>query len=231
MVTATLEKPKLEIVVKNSWVPEDLDAKIRRWNPKSQLGHIIKEIMRFNIPAELKAELYSRITSVLIGETKLEAVVIRGIESRFRFGKSLIEDYGIVSTRVVTNAGIDFIVDAFQNNTEIENLKYHALGTGTTAEAAADTALVTELTTEYTGNVRATGTTAETGAGPAAYRTVGTNTLDSGTPILREHGIFDQAATGGGTLLDRSVFAAITLDGTAGDSLQTTYTLTMSAGG
>ncbi len=135
---------------------------------------------------------------------------------------------GLASFRVVTTAGVNFIVDAFQNTVELEDLKYHGIGTGSTAEAAGDTALVTELTTEYTGNVRATGTTTE-GASANIYRTVGTNTLD-GTPgaALREHGIFSQAATGGGTLLDRTVYAAITLS--SGDSLQSTYDHTQTAG-
>ena len=135
---------------------------------------------------------------------------------------------GLASFRVVTTTGVNFIVDAFQNSVEVENLKYHALGTGSTGELIGDTALVTELTTEYTGNVRATGTTTE-GASANIYRTVGTNTLD-GTPgaALREHGIFDQAATGGGTLLDRTVYGAITLS--SGDSLQSTYDLTFTGG-
>lgn len=135
---------------------------------------------------------------------------------------------GLASFRVVTTAGVNFIVDAFQNSVELENLKYHGIGTGSTAEAAGDTALVTELTTEYTGNVRATGSTTE-GASANIYRTVGTNTMDE-TPgaALREHGIFDQAATGGGTLLDRTVYAAITLS--SGDSLQSTYDHTQTAG-
>lgn len=135
---------------------------------------------------------------------------------------------GLASFRVVTTVGVNFIVDAFQNSVELENLKFHGIGTGSTAEAVGDTALVTELTTEYTGNVRATGTTTE-GASANIYRTVATNTLD-GTPgaALREHGIFDQAATGGGTLLDRTVYAAITLS--SGDSLQSTYDHTQTAG-
>lgn len=140
-----------------------------------------------------------------------------------------VTNYGLASLRVVTDDGVDFIVDAFQNSVELETMKYHALGTGVTAEGQTQSALVTELTTEYTGNVRATGTTAE-GSSTNIYQTVGTNTLDE-TPgaALREHGILDQAATGGGVLLDRTLFAAITLS--SGDALQSTYELTISAGG
>lgn len=135
-------------------------------------------------------------------------------------------DLGLISTRVVTNNGVGFIVDAFQNLVEPENMKFHGIGTGTTAEAVGDTALVTELTTQYSpDNTRATGSTTETSSN--IYRTVGTNAVDA-TVAITEHGIFTQAATGGGTLLDRSVFAAINL--VSGDSLQTTYDLTLTAG-
>jgi hypothetical protein len=139
----------------------------------------------------------------------------------------VVEDYGVVSKKVVTDAGVAFIVDAFQNSTEIENLKYHGLGTGTTAEAAGQTALVTELTTEYTGNVRATGTTTENAAN--IYETVATNTMDSGTPAVTEHGVFSASAAG--TMLDRSVFSAINLVGANGDAIQSTYRFTLTSGG
>ena len=163
---------------------------------------------------------------------ELDLVKILG--TRGRLADLLLADrilnFGLASLRVVTTAGVNAIVDAFQNTVELETFKYHGLGTGTGAEAVGDTALGTELTTEYTGNVRATGTTAE-GGSANIYQSVATNTLDSGTPAITEHGIFTQAATGGGTLLDRTKFSAINLDGTAGDSLQSTYSLTFSAGG
>lgn len=145
-------------------------------------------------------------------------------------GNGQVLPLGLASLRVVTTAGVGFIVDAFQNIVELETMKFHGYGTGSTAEASADTALVTELTTEYNPNsTRPTGTTVE-GASGNIYRTVATLTPDSGTPVLREHGVFSQAATGGGVLFDRTVFAAVTLDSSAGDSLQTTYECTFPAG-
>ena len=138
-----------------------------------------------------------------------------------------VADLGLASLRVVTTAGVGFIVDAFQNLTELENMKYHGIGTGTTAEATSDTALVTELTTGYsTDNTRPTGTTTESAAN--IYRTVATVTVDAAAAIT-EHGIFSQAATGGGVLLDRSVFAAVNL--AINESIQFTYDLTVPAGG
>jgi len=144
------------------------------------------------------------------------------------WGNGRVTDYGLASLRVVTTAGVGFIVDAFQNSVELEIMKFHGIGTGNTAEASGDTALVTELTTEYNPNsTRATGSLTE-GASANIFRTVGTNTLDSGTPAVVEHGIFSAASSG--VLLDRSIFSAINLVGANGDGLQSTYDLTLAAG-
>lgn len=145
-------------------------------------------------------------------------------------GNGEIIPLGLASMRVVTTAGVGYIVDAFQNSVELENMKYHGFGTGTTAEASGDTALVTEESTQYASDsTRPTGTTTE-GASANIYRTVATYSPDSGgTRAITEHGIFSQAATGGGVLLDRSVFSAVNLVASS-DSLQATYELTFPAG-
>jgi len=138
-------------------------------------------------------------------------------------------DLGLVGHKVVTTAGVTKIVDFLRANdtTTGANFKFHGIGTGSTAEAAADTTLVTELTTEYApDNTRPTGS--QTNNGATVYRTVGTVTVDA-TPgaAIREHGVFSAASAG--TLLDRTVFAAITLS--SGDSIAATYDLTVAAGG
>jgi hypothetical protein len=141
-------------------------------------------------------------------------------------------DLGLASLRVVTTTGVKFIADDFNNGgQDISTMKYHGFGTGTTAEAASQTALVTELTTEYaTNSTRPTGSQASaTVVNDATYTTVGTVTPDSGgTLAITEHGIFSASAAG--TMLDRSKFAAVNLDSTAGDSLAATYTLTLASG-
>ncbi len=139
-------------------------------------------------------------------------------------------DLGLASLRVVTTAGVNYIVQVFMGTGgyTLNNFKYHGIGTGTTAEAIGDTALVTELTTQYNpDNTRATGTTVQ-GSSANIFHTVATNTVDA-TAAVTEHGLFTQAATGGGTLLDRSVFSVINLSG--GDGLTSTYDLTLAAGG
>lgn len=224
-----------EIIVPARSMPEELEWKIKNWNPRSQLGAIVRECFRF-LPPDLAGELLDAITRSVVLESSLELLVFYKVEGGFRehnFGlakpRFRVTPLGVVGRKVITDNGVAFLVDAWQNTKEMENQKYHALGTGSTAENQTDAALVTELTTEYTGNVRATGDLGE-GASANIFKTVATNTLD-GTPgaALREHGIFDQAATGGGVLWDRTVYGAITLS--SGDALQSTYQMTASANG
>lgn len=201
------------------------------WTPKTILGAKVWESLKY-LPPELAAEIIDQMKSLVVAESNLSVRVFRGLgfyqQGLIPWAEVGIEDWGIVSRKVVTDVGVGYIVDAFQNIVELENMKYHGLGTGTTAEAAADTALVTELTTEYNPNsTRATGTTTEGAAN--VYVTVATNTLDSGTPAITEHGVF--SANAAGVLLDRSKFSAINLVGANGDALQTTYSLTLTSGG
>lgn len=135
---------------------------------------------------------------------------------------------GLASLRVITTAGVTYIAADIAGGANDSNLfKYHGFGIGTAAEAVGDTALGTELTTEYaTDSTRPTGNQS---ASTNTYTTVATLSPDSGgTLAITEHGIF--SATSAGTLLDRSKFSAVNL--VAGsDSLQATYVLTLSAGG
>jgi|SRR5690349_13840750 len=135
-------------------------------------------------------------------------------------------DLGILSYRKVTDNGVQFITDAWRNSVELETMKYHGCGTGTNAEATADTALQTESTTALNpDSTRATGTLA---GSAATFTSVGTPTFDA-TAAITEHGLLSQAATGGGVLFDRSVFSAINV--VSGDSIQFTYTVTLTSGG
>ena len=138
-------------------------------------------------------------------------------------------DYGVVSYRVVTSAGVAYLVDDFDSATgsaDVTNFKYHGIGTTNTAEASGDTALAAESTTNLNpDSTRATGT----GSQPSAniYQSVGTLTADGSIAVV-EHGLFSTSGTGTGTLWDRSVFSTINLS--SGDSVQTTYAVTFTAG-
>ena len=192
---------------------------------KAPLAWRVKNAMRWSFITgfifNALAKLFSRYTGIVTITPVLEA---RHYNAKTRQWT----DYGVLSYHVVTDAGVAFIVDDWDNSgTDMSTLNYHGCGTGTTAEAAGDTALVTESTTALNpDSTRATGTATQ----PAAnqYRSVGVVTFDASAAIT-EHGLLSQAATGGGTLWDRSVFSAINV--ASGDSISFTYTATLSSGG
>lgn len=143
--------------------------------------------------------------------------------------KGQVHDLGLASCRVITTTGVNYIVDAFQGLVEPENMKYHGIGTGGSAEAVGNTALTTELTTQYSvSNTRPTGSLGELAGNANVFETAATITV-SATVAATEHGIFSQAATGGGVMLDRTLFSVVNL--ASGESLQATYDFTVTAGG
>lgn len=114
--------------------------------------------------------------------------------------------------------------------TTIGTFIYHGIGTGATAEAFSDTALVTELTTEYlTDNTRATGSQ-EHGGDTNIYESnavIAVKTAPAAT--IKEHGLFSAAARGSGVLFDRTKtgFGPFTL--LASQNLQVGYDFTLTA--
>lgn len=215
------------------WNQEYFDAYVRRMaKPVLGLSDRVNDWRSDNFKHHVSQRGLPEISKAL---TDGRATFFGGLEvGVFRFdpedpfGERQFEHYGLASLRVVTDTGVAFIVDAFQNLVELENMKYHGIGTGTTAESAAQTALVTELTTQLNpDSTRATGTLTE-GATANVFRTVATNNVDA-TVAVTEHAPFSQAATGGGVMLDRSLFSAVNLS--SGDGLQTQYDLTITSGG
>lgn len=150
------------------------------------------------------------------------------LSAKFYGKDGSVIDYGVVSRRVVTTAGVNYLAaDWIGGASDISNMKFHGVGTGAGAEAVGDTALTTESTTALNpDSTRATGVM--TNPSGNVVRSVGTVVFDNTAAII-EHGIFSQAATGGGTLWDRSIFSAINV--VSGDSIVFTYDLTLTAGG
>lgn len=160
----------------------------------------------------LAARLLSRSTGIptLTGQLSVRL---------FRATGEVVE-YGIVSRRLVTTAFVNFVVDQLQVESALfGDFKYHDSGVGVTAEAIANTAIETT-----DGEARATGTQTEGAANE--YKSVGTIAYTT-TKAITEHGLFNDLTAG--TLMDRSVFAAINV--VNGDSVAFTYTLSVAAGG
>jgi hypothetical protein len=158
------------------------------------------------------ARALARAFGVMTAYGELSAVLVKANGEKI--------NYGILSRRVVTNAFVAFVVDQLQTETSVfGDFKFHDSGVGTTAENAADTAIETT-----DGESRATGTQTESATN--AYRSVGTISYTT-TKAITEHGLFNDVSAG--TLMDRSVFSAVNV--VNGDSIQFTYTLTLTAGG
>ena len=110
---------------------------------------------------------------------------------------------------LVVTAGKAYVADRMKNNSS--TMSHMAIGSGTTAAAAGNTALGTEL-----GRVSLTSTTVVT------Y--VATFAAGTGTGAVTEAGIL--TASSGGTMLCRTVFSVVN-KGSA-DSMTITWTVTVS---
>lgn len=169
----------------------------------------------------------------------LRIKALRAEQVGLRYGPERIEDHlrsllrdhpkadhfkaGAFGPNLIVNTGEGFLVDAWQNLVELEAMKFHGAGTGTTAAAETDTDLVTPCTTVLNpDSTRATGSLGE--ASQSVFRTAGTLTFD-GVANVTEWGLFNQAAQGGGVLWSRIVFTAIPVG--IGDSVLWTYDLTV----
>ncbi len=149
---------------------------------------------------------------LMTGFGKLEVTLIRATGEIVR--------YGVVSYQVITTAFVDFVTDQLQTETSaFGDFKYHDSGIGTTAAAVGDTDIETT-----DGESRVSGT--QTESAHNVYVSVGTISYTT-TKAITEHGLFN--ASTGATLMDRSTFSAINV--VSGDSIQFTYSLTISAGG
>ena len=120
---------------------------------------------------------------------------------------------------VFTNAGRKWIIDKMVGNVSTVQ-QYVGWGTGTTAEAATQTALVTEDSAGSPAYARAAGTvtTQTTTVTGDTQKVVGSIT-SNGTKTISEMGLFD--ASSGGVMLCRAVFTGIPV--VLNDSIQGTF--------
>ena len=100
---------------------------------------------------------------------------------------------------IVVTAGKGYVASRMKDATATA-MSHMAIGSGSTAAAASDTALGNQL-----GRVALTSTTVNTGAGTVTY--VATFGAGTGTGALVEAGIFN--ASSGGTMLCRTVYTTI----------------------
>lgn len=123
-----------------------------------------------------------------------------------------------------TNSGIDFSSDSAFNTTRPAAARWIALSQNTTAPAATDTAVAGEITTG--GLARAQANYAHTnGALSATISWTWTATTGNTFAAVQKAGIL--TASTGGILVFENVFSPQALNGTNGDQLSLTWTVSL----
>lgn len=123
----------------------------------------------------------------------------------------------VAGTNVVTTAGKDFLASFLVSAAAAASTftaKYVAVGTGSTAEAVGDTALVAEVT-------RTTATITHNGAG--IYQAVASFGTNSATGAIVEYGLFTSSSAG--TLMARDTEAVVNVG--ASDTFVVTAQITL----
>jgi hypothetical protein len=134
-------------------------------------------------------------------------IVVRGPDGKIKDEKKV--------NNLIVDTGLDYIASRMKDATATA-MSHMAVGTGSTAAAAGDTTLGTELDRNAL-----TSTTVTNNA--IAY--VCSWAAGDGTGSLTEAGIFNAASAG--TMLCRTVFGTVTKG--ASDSMTITWTITVSA--
>lgn len=120
---------------------------------------------------------------------------------------------------LVVNAGLAYIISRMVNTSKTV-MGFMAVGSGTTAAAAGDTALVSQL-----GSRKALDSTTITGSNNEKVQYICTFAAGEGTGAITEAGIFN--ASSSGDMLCRTVFAVV--NKAADDTMVITWTVTLSA--
>lgn len=120
---------------------------------------------------------------------------------------------------LVVNTGLGHITSRLLG-TSSNVMSHMALGSGTTAAAAGDTALQSQL-----GSRKALTSSTQSGSNNESIVYVATFSAGEATGAVTEAGIFNASTSG--TMLCRTVFSVV--NKAAGDTLQITWTLTFSA--
>lgn len=154
----------------------------------------------------------------IVGKHFLEDIAPRGVfEIVLRDKNGFIKEVRITKNGI-PNAGLAAIASRIGGSGGAAAGTYIAVGTGTNAFNASDTALQTEVTTSGLGRANATMSLVTTNVTNDTSQALYQFSV-SGTVAVTEAGIFNAASSG--TLFARSVFSAINVAN--GDTLQITY--------
>lgn len=143
--------------------------------------------------------------------------IIGIIEITVKDGKGRVK-YRIIRRNLITDAGIQYIVQALAAQVTLAAFKYIAIGTGTTSPSGSDTALESEVARqEGTITIESTNISNDTLRVDASF------TFEASYSIS-ESGLFNAAS--GGTMLARQTFDPISVE--PGFTLDVTWRIIVS---
>ena len=181
------------------------------WKPIVASFPILKEFRNFDLG-------WGHLVDNVMGAQGINDPEMWAFIDRFRTPDGRVRR---VKDKVMTTAFVDFVVDQLQAETSVfGDFKYHDSGTGAVAENITDTQMGND-----SGEARSTGTQTETDHD--TYKSVATDTY-AGTFAITEHGLFNLDTLGAGTLMDRTVFAAINV--VSGNQIEFTFEGSFTAG-
>lgn len=186
--------------------------KIARW---ARAGKVYPGVTQGELMEAMKA---TKPYGVLEMMGFLRVRIFRG-KNHPRYGD--IEDYGLVSCKLVTTDFAEYVVDSLADSTTypLDTFKQHQMGDDATAESNAHTDLQNAREAKVAGNQQ------ENGA--QVYQTIATITATASYTV-NEHGLFNNAANATGVMLDRNLVPNAP-DVVADDSVEFTYELTVNA--
>jgi hypothetical protein len=200
----------------------------------SRMGNSILSLM--GVSANLSSD-YEKLVKLLASYSPASAKFLSGIEQygmrdriiltvRDKDGKVKQEYDSGWSKNGITNAGFAEVAGLILTDVGGTAFDYIAIGTGTTAFAPTQTALVTEIKRKAGTGSRVT-TTVTNDTAQLVVTFSSADTL-SGTSAVTESGVFN--ASTGGTMLCRQVFSALNINWDAGDTLQVTWKIQVKQG-
>ena len=175
---------------------------------------ILRTLRRVVSPIAEVRNARGEITASYVKRGMLNHLAAYGVRLPFITG---YHTYSMRGANLVTNAGKAGIASRINGAGSEAAFTYIAIGTGTTAAAAADTTLQTEITTNGVARAAATVSRTTTDVTNDTARHVLTYNF-TGSFAVTEAGVLNAASAG--TLLNRNVFSAVNV--ASGDSLQVT---------
>ena len=185
-----------------------------------RLKKIAKQVRAGIVPKDVSREEVFEALRITRPKAALEMFGMLSARQFDREGK-LIKDLGLVGVRKVTLEFAELLADAMCSSGAaalLDDFTAHAQGQGSTAEASGDQALVDQEDGRNIGSQTH-------GASSNIFKSIATITATSAYTVI-EHGIFNQTASAGDYMLDRTKLGTEFVVATD-DEVEWTYELTI----